>query len=123
MNDNIQTSSNVMAFARRTDPGTSWEAARETTKRLRKLHKEVLQFAFERGARGFTDVDLGEFFDCQGSTYRTRRSELTARGYITDTGARIGSKGRRHIVWAITAEGGHALIYGVDPSSPPPLAA
>lgn len=116
MNDN-----KVIAFARRTDPGTSWEAAREMMPQLRKLQREVLQFAFEISARGFTDDQMNAFFGTNGSTYRTRRSELTGIGYIADTGARVGDKGRRHIVWAITPAGRHAHIYGTD--SPPPMAA
>ena len=112
----------VLAFARRNDPETSREAARETSKRLRKLHREVLQFGFERGT-GFTDDQLNAFFGTHSSTYRTRRAELTARGFIEDTGERVGDTGRRHIVWALTSEGRRAHLFGDDGASPPPLAA
>ena len=112
----------ILAFARRGDPDTSRDAARETSKRLRKLHREVLQFAFERGT-GFTDDQLSAFFGTHSSTYRTRRAELTARGYFEDTGERVGEIGRRHIVWALTAAGRRAHLFADEGSPPPPLAA
>lgn len=120
MNDNIN-GGKVIAFARRSDPVTSWEAACEATKGLRETQRKVLQYAFERGPRGFTDEQLNEWFGSHSSTWRTRRAELTALGYITDTGARVGEVGRRRVVWSITAEGGHVHIYGTR--SPPPMAA
>jgi hypothetical protein len=95
-----------MAQARRGNPDTSHEAAEEVTPRIRQLQADVLKFAAKCGYRGFTDIDLNDYFDSGSSTYRTRRSELVALGFVADTGRRVGSgKGRRHAVWRITPEG------------------
>ena len=117
MTDNIN-GGKVIGFARRTDPETSKEAAREATKALRDKQRKVLQYGFECGPRGFTDEQLNESFGSHSSTWRSRWAELTALGYIADTGARVGERGRRHIVWSITAEGGHVHIYGAESSGP-----
>lgn len=95
------------ALARSVDPDTSREAADAISKVL--LHKQVavLRFAVRRGADGFIDPDLQTNFADQSSTYRTRRSELVSAGYIENTGEkrRVGSAGRRHIVWRVTHMG------------------
>jgi len=95
-----------MAHARRGNPDTSHEAAEEITPRIRQLQLDVLRFAALNGARGFTDVELSDYFDVRSSTYRTRRSELVALGLIADSGKRVGEgRGRRHAVWRITDDG------------------
>jgi hypothetical protein len=95
-----------LAHARRGDPDTSREAALEVTPRIRLLQQEVLKFAAQVGARGFTDPAMNDYFDCRSSTYRTRRSELVALGLVEDSGVRVGEgKGRKHAVWRITAAG------------------
>jgi hypothetical protein len=107
------------AFARRSDPDTSHEAAAVVTPTLRKLQAEVLAFAASCGPQGFTDPELAEHFDCQGSTYRTRRSELVTMGLVMDSGQRRASPAKRKFaVWRITERGkvAHAniLIAGLD---------
>jgi hypothetical protein len=54
------------------------------------------------GTQGFTDVDMCSYFQNNGSTYRTRRSELVDKGLIVDTGERmtLPSK-RRAIIWML----------------------
>lgn len=56
--------------------------------------------AFARNKpKGFTDVDLNKFFNCTGSTFRSRRAELVTKGLIVDSWQREKINGRKHIVW------------------------
>jgi hypothetical protein len=89
------------AHARRHDPQTSYEAADATTPRLRELQAHVEAYARRIGPGGFTDAQLAADLDDAGSTYRTRRSELTDRNIILDSGQRrtFGPSPRRRIVW------------------------
>lgn len=93
------------AFARASDPETSHHAAESVSARLRELQAAVLGYAYIN-PEGFNHVELNQYFSTQSSTYRTRCSELVAKGYIRDSGERetIGS-GRRHVVWQITDKG------------------
>jgi len=110
--------SNVVAFARRTDPDTSHDAAVAVTGRIRELHLAVLRYAAT--VQAFTDPAMNAHFGVTSSTYRTRRAELVDRGAIEDTGARttIGDKGRRHALWRITAKG-RAILASHDPGDAP----
>lgn len=96
------------AHARGSDPDTSHEAAESISPRLRELQELVLDYAASQ-PDGFTDIDLNRHFDTHGSTYRTRRSELVAKGYIRDSGERraygANGTGRRHVIWQITIDG------------------
>lgn len=89
------------AHARRTDPGTSHEAADAVTPDLRQLQARVADYAKRKGYSGFTDAEMSQDLDDSGSTYRTRRSELTARNIILDSGERRtwGDSPRLRIVW------------------------
>ena len=51
--------------------------------------KRVLDFIRSRGASGCTDLDIQRRFGNHGSTYRTRRAELTALGLVRDSGVRV----------------------------------
>ena len=91
------------AVARRTDPSTSWEAARAVT-RLTAKQDEVHDL-FRFGGPMTDEEAAGRYsslHDTEGqspSGLRTRRSELVARGLLRDTGERRrGSTGRRMIV-------------------------
>lgn len=97
----------VVAFARRSDPNTSHEAATAASPLIRQVRLVVLRYAESCGAPGFTDVALNAHFASHSSTYRTRRRELVDLGMIEDTGERVtvGDGGRRHAVWRITWKG------------------
>tara|TARA_R110000824_G_scaffold2028_3_gene9844 strand:+ start:265 stop:579 length:315 start_codon:yes stop_codon:yes gene_type:complete len=89
-----------MSYARTTDPSTSWEAADSLSKdHVARVREQVQAYALHCGTRGFTDKELEAYFDDFGSTYRTRRSELSAAGVIvaTDTKRKTPS-GRNAIV-------------------------
>lgn len=91
------------AHARRSDPGTSHEAAKAATLGIERQRSLVLAYAKGRGERGFMDIELEEAHPNESdSGLRTRRSELTARNIVLDTGRRDRAHGstRRRIVWA-----------------------
>lgn len=82
------------------DPDTSREAAEFIVEKRTKIQRMVEEYAKLIGPVGFTDQQLSTFFGTAGSTYRTRRAELTDRGIIVDTGLRSVAKSRRRmIVW------------------------
>lgn len=97
----------VLAFARRTDPDTSHEAAEQITPMVRALQIAVLEYAARCVPLGFTDPAMNEHFGVTSSTYRTRRAELVDMGMIADTGERRSLNGarRKHAVWTITDKG------------------
>lgn len=90
------------AHARRTDPHTSHEAAAAATQGIERQRRLVNAFAQTRGERGFMDIELEEAHPLESdSGLRTRRSELTARNIIIDSGRRDrhGGSVRKRIVW------------------------
>jgi hypothetical protein len=90
----------VVQLYRRHDPDTSREAAESIVDELTLLQEDVLAYAKDRGPQGFTDHELSKDFHCFGSTYRSRRSELTRLGKIVPTTSRRKMpSGRRAIVW------------------------
>lgn len=90
------------AVARRTDPGTSWEAARSVD-HIRESQVEVLDCIARGGL--MTDEELVDILASEGSMQspsgiRTRRNELVDMGRIRDSGKRArGKTGRRMILW------------------------
>lgn len=96
-----------VAVARRSDPDTSWEAAR-SVRSIRESQREVLAIFVACGSAGATDERAWTLYQAATpggqsvSGFRTRRSELVAMGLLRDTGERrIGSTGRRMIVWGV----------------------
>jgi hypothetical protein len=91
------------AHARRTDPRTSHEAAAAATLGIERQRAMVLAYAKSRGMNGFMDVQLEEAYpDESDSGLRTRRSELTARNIVLDSGRRdrhSPRSNRRRIIW------------------------
>lgn len=91
---------------RSTDPDTSREAIEGIADKLTDIQSEVLA-ALERAGRcGLADCELAVLFPNAGqSTYRTRRSELVAKGLVVNSGRKIkrrGGTGRsHHIVWIL----------------------
>jgi hypothetical protein len=91
------------AHARRTDPETSHEAAAHATLGIERQRRLVEVYAVARGAVGFMDAQLEDAHPTESdSGLRTRRSELTARNIILDSGRRDRMPGspRKRIVWA-----------------------
>lgn len=89
------------AHARLTDPQTSHQAADAITPDLPALQARVADYARRAGPGGFTDAQMEDDLDDQGSTYRTRRRELAARNIVIDSGQtrRYGESTRQRIVW------------------------
>lgn len=93
---------------RRTDPSTSWLAARSTSpKSTRELYNDIVFVATSnQKITGVTDEELIHVLTEQMSrTYtpsgiRTRRAELVEAGWIRDSGVRRETRsGRPSIVW------------------------
>lgn len=87
-----------MTLARNTDIDTSHGAAATVQPTITKMQGEVLEAFKNLGS--MTDAMLNSLFADKGyaeSTVRKRRSELTALGYIKDSGVREG----RHAVWEL----------------------
>jgi len=89
-----------MSYARASDPSTSWEAADSlSSDHVARVREQVKAFALYCGTSGFTDKELERHFGDFGSTYRTRRSELSAAGVIVATNSkRKTPSGRNTIV-------------------------
>lgn len=100
MNLLTDTLEKLHTLYRRENPDTSKEAAASIEGERTRIQGEVLGYALMRGAEGFTDEQLSTWFLCAGSTYRTRRSELTRKGIIVPSQrrARLAS-GRHAVVW------------------------
>lgn len=101
------------AFARRSDPPTSHEAAASLpADRLRLSQNAVLRVLRGRGPMCDTDL-LAAYANVarEGSTrfppqsesgIRTRRKELVAKGLVKDTGDTVVlESGRKSVVWAV----------------------
>jgi hypothetical protein len=101
------------AHARRGDPDTSHEAAAAVTPGLRDLQQRVETYARCAGTTGFTDAEMEAQLGDDGSTLRTRRSELAARNIVLDSGERrtFGDSPRRRIVW----------VHRAFATNPPPV--
>lgn len=87
--------------ARRTDPDTSWDAAKAVTPAADSIREAVELFALQAGPTGFIDEELSAAFDAtDSSSYRTRRAELTQCGEIVFAGRyRMNSNEQRCMVW------------------------
>ena len=87
---------------RRNSRETSIEAARSVHPSLSAIALEVLRYAYDQGYAGFTDIQLAIDLECDTSTYRSRRADLTRLGFIVDNGNRVkhlARNNRNHIVW------------------------
>lgn len=96
-----------IARARRTDPGTSHEAA-ASVRRITETHSRLLALLAEQGP--MTDEEISAAWAGSGlppaspSGLRSRRAELVDRGLIVDSGStRTTASGRRTIVWIAAA--------------------
>lgn len=93
--------------ARRTDPGTSWEAA-ESVRNVRESQRRV--YAILGALHGATDEEMINEARVMGwltseSGLRTRRAELVDMGHVADSGKRrLTRGGRQSIVWVTASE-------------------
>lgn len=90
----------VKQLVRKSDPVTSRQAAEAIIKDLRELQAFVYEQLRFAGREGLTDLELEEACGSHGSTFRTRRTELTQKGLVIDTGRKKMQKGGWRIVWA-----------------------
>src|SRR5262245_36374451 len=91
-------------LARKTDPVTSELAVKYIIPQLREIQRKVYDAIVVAGPQGLTDWELENSFGDHGSTYRTRRAELTELGLVLDSGRkrlqqRPGKPPRLRVVW------------------------
>lgn len=97
------------AYAKRDDPGTSWEAARSIDpNQLRAREQAVLRVMKVYGPL-HNDAIIVRYREHTGAwslpsqtdqSIRSRRSELTVKGLVIDTGDKVVlASGRRAVVW------------------------
>lgn len=104
LNDEVKNLSkiNERFMFRRESRETSIQAARSVHPNLSAIALEVLRYAYDQGYAGFTDIQLAIDLECETSTYRSRRADLTRLGLIVDNGNRVkhlARNNRNHIVW------------------------
>lgn len=102
-----------MSYARTTDPLTSWEAADSLSKdHVVRLREQVQAYALHCGTRGFTDKELEAYFGDYGSSYRTRRSELSSAGVIVATNTKRKTPSGRNAIVHVHRDhtAGHQLL-------------
>ena len=95
-----------MARARKNDLHTSHKAAEKVEPRVTDIQREILAYFVHR--RCMTDWDLEEHFRDHGSTYRTRRDELTGMGYIVNSNQTKIIKSTERVIWCISSRGEEA---------------
>lgn len=85
---------------RRNDPVTSKNAAASIYKDLGELQTQILKMIEDAGGNGMTDEELSRQFGSYGSTARTRRAELAAKGLLFTQGTtRKLESGRQGRIW------------------------
>ena len=104
-----QTAPRTPSPARTTDPATSHAASESVDVfRARALHREIVDIL--RGEfDGLTDEQIRGRLASGSHSYsgpQTRRNELVAAGWVTDSGRkRKMSSGRQAVVWVLTSAG------------------
>lgn len=83
---------------RRHDPETSFEAAAKVLPRLSEIQEKILLF-IQANPDGVTDLDISRHFEDDGSTFRSRRSELVVQGRIKNSGHTKIQNGSRRTIW------------------------
>jgi hypothetical protein len=82
------------------DQPTSIMAAQQIVPLISEFKKRVVAYAMSMGFKGFCDAEMNQFFGEIGSSYRTRRAELTREGLIVNSGrTRTYGSNRQHIIW------------------------
>ena len=99
----------MTARARHADPETSHEAA--ATVNTRAHERIVLEIFRKHGP--LTDQELGQIaerrYGIVGSSPRSRRADLTRKGYFAHTDYYTPPTGRRQRIWSMTITGLDAL--------------
>lgn len=88
-------------LARRNDRPTSKQAAKAALGDYSDRQLRVLEVFRIHGRDGLTDYELESLCGSHGSTWRTRRAELTEAGIIIDTDNVRVIAGSRRTVWKL----------------------
>ena len=91
------------AYARKTDPVTSHEAAKAITPLLNKVEQGIYDALCSFLPKGATSDEISE---ASGIIYRTvtpRLKPMCKKGFVVDSGEhKRGESGRRQIIWMAT---------------------
>jgi hypothetical protein len=103
----LLTQPRLFTRSRASDPDTSRAAVASIADDLTKIQAEVYEALKRAGEKGLADFQLVQAIPgaTENATYRTRRSELTAKGLVADSGRCItrsaNGTGNRHTVWVL----------------------
>ena len=99
----------VQTRVRTNAPGTSWDAAiSQTPTKSQRYYRVIYGMLLQFGPK--TDDEIYDFLESRGkvvtqNTLRPRRKELTAEGWIRDSGTKRPSRmGKQSIVWEAVPE-------------------
>lgn len=91
---------NAVPLARKSDPETSHQAAKDATPRAGTHRARALQALREAGPNGLTDFELAERTGIAQTSIGVRRKELADAGYVKPTGqTRPAPSGSAAMVW------------------------
>ena len=88
------------AYARKTDPVTSHEAAEKITPHLGTIDDAIYKALLEVGERGATSDEIVKMTDIKYRSVTPRLKPMCKKGLVVDSGeCRNGDSGRRQIIW------------------------
>lgn len=95
----------IKVNARKTDPSTSWEAAR-SVKNLRYSQQAVLEVIRRYEPVSDEEIYRHLLLPMSTSGARTRRKELVEKRLVRDSGKRgVTKSGRKTILWELDSDG------------------
>ena len=89
----------VYKLFRRSDPDTSEEAAEAIWQKLRRLQAEV--YVYFVLAKRATQLDVENYFNDHGSSYRSRVPELCEKRLLRYSGMKVEQKGRNRRIYEL----------------------
>ena len=91
------------AYARKTDPVTSHEAAEAITPLLNKVEQGIYDALCSFLPKGATSDEIVEASGIQYRTVTPRLKPMCKKGFVVDSGEhKRGDSGRRQIIWMAT---------------------
>ena len=88
------------AYARKTDPVSSHEAAEKITPHLGTIDDAIYKALLEVGERGATSDEIVKMTDIKYRSVTPRLKPMCKKGLVVDSGeCRNGDSGRRQIIW------------------------
>lgn len=103
MTDQSELDLNGEAYARNSDPGTSWAAAKAVEGELANRLESMVLVALRKHPEGLTNHQLVSETNVDWNTITPRVRPLVRKGFVQDSGERrIGPTNKKCIVWKLT---------------------